>query len=68
MYDAKVSKGVGILISKDREYIQIDWCLLNVPWKPDSEMDTKLAENNPFRKANEKMINSFLFVAATEGS
>ena len=31
-------------------------------------MDTKLAENNPFREAKEKMINSFLFVAATEGS
>jgi hypothetical protein len=25
MYDAKVSKGVGLLISKDRECVQIDW-------------------------------------------
>lgn len=62
MYDAKVSKGIGILISKDGEYIQIDWSLLNVPWKSDPEMDDKLAKNNPFREAKEKMINSFLFV------
>ena len=65
MYDAKVSKGIGILISKDGEYIQIDWSLLNVPWKPDPEMDARLAENNPFREAKEKPIKSFRFM--TEG-
>jgi len=68
MYDTKVSKGVGILISKDGEYVQIDWCLLNVPWEPDPEMDAKLANSNPFREAKEKLIDSFLFVAATEDS
>ena len=68
MYDAKVSKGVGILISKDGEYIQIDWSLLNMPWKPDSEMDHKLAKYNPFREAKEKMIDSFFFVGAAERS
>jgi hypothetical protein len=61
MYDAKVSKGIGILISKDGEYIQIDWALLNMPWKRDPEMDARLAESNPFREAKGKMINSFLF-------
>jgi hypothetical protein len=65
MYDAKVPKGVGILISKDGEYIQIDWSLLNVPWQPDPEMDAKLAQNYPFREAKETMMNSFLFAAAT---
>ena len=61
MYDAKVSKGVGILISKDGDYIQLDWALLNVPWKQDPQMDSKLAESNPFREAKEKQITSFLF-------
>jgi hypothetical protein len=61
MYDAKVSKGVGILISKDGEYIQIDWALLNVPWAPDPEMDVRLAQSNPFREVKEKLIKSFLF-------
>jgi hypothetical protein len=66
MYDAKVSKGVGILISKDGEHIQIDWSLLDVPWKPDPEMDARLAKSNPFRQAKEKQIHSFLI--ATERS
>jgi len=63
MYDAKVSTGVGILISKDGDFIQIDWALLNVPWEQDPEMDVRLAESNPFREVKEKQINSFLFVA-----
>jgi hypothetical protein len=66
MYDAKASKGVGMLISKDGDYFQIDWNLVNVPWKPDAEMDAALAKNNPFREAKEKMIDSFLFMAAPE--
>jgi hypothetical protein len=66
MYDAKVSKGVGILISKDDEYIQIDWSLLDVPWNVDPEMEARLATNNPFREAKERMISSFVFTATTE--
>jgi hypothetical protein len=66
MYDAKTSKGVGILISRDGEYIQLDWSLLNAPWKPDPLMDTMLAKSNPFREVSEKMIDSFLFETATE--
>lgn len=62
MYDTKVSKGVGILVSKDGDHIHIDWSLLNVPWKPDPEMDARLAKSNPFREAKEKQINSFLFM------
>jgi hypothetical protein len=60
MYEMKVSKGVGILISKDGEYFQIDWIVIDVPWKPDAEMDARLAKNNPFREAKEKIIHSFL--------
>jgi hypothetical protein len=57
MYDAKVSKGIGILISKDGEYVQIDWSLLNLPWEPDPQMDAWLANSNPFRETEEKMIS-----------
>jgi hypothetical protein len=66
MYDTKVSKGVGILISKDQDHILIDWALLDVPWKPDPEMDARLAKNNPFRQAQGRKITSFLF--KTEGN
>jgi hypothetical protein len=51
MYDAKASKGVGILISRDGEYIQIDWSLLDVPWKPDPEMDAMLAKEQPIPRS-----------------
>ncbi len=68
MYDTKMSTGVGILISRDGQYVQIDWCWLNVPWKHDPEMERRLSESYPFRKATEKKINSFLFVASTEDS
>ena len=61
MYDAKTSKGVGILISRDGEYFQIDWCLIERPWEVDSEMDRMLAENNPFRAAKERMVDGFYF-------
>ena len=60
MYDAKASTGVGVQISKVGDYIQIDWSLLNETWKPDPEMDAMLANNNPFREAKKKMLNSFL--------
>jgi hypothetical protein len=66
MYDTKVSKGVGILISKEGQYFQIDWSLLNVPYERDREMDDRLAENYPFRELQQKMLHSFLFVVETE--
>jgi hypothetical protein len=61
MYDSKVAKGVGILISKDSQYLQVDWALLNIPWQQDPEMDVRLAESNPFREVKEQQLHSFLF-------
>jgi hypothetical protein len=60
-YLAKTSKGVGILVSVDGEYFQIDWCLIDQPWEPDAELDAKLAENSPFRTVSEQYRDSFLF-------
>jgi hypothetical protein len=59
MYDAGMSKGIGIQVSMDGAYFQIDWCLLTIPWERDAQMDAKLAENNPFRTAREKMVDGF---------
>jgi hypothetical protein len=61
MYDTKASKGVGLLISKDGEYFQLDWCSIDMPWARDPEMDRRLAEGNPFRTTTGKTVNSFRF-------
>lgn len=61
MYDAKMSRGIGILISRDAEYFQVDWCHVDLPWRKNLQMDEILARNSPFRKAKEKSVNSFLF-------
>lgn len=61
MYDAKMSKGIGILLSKYGAYFQIDWCRLDIPWARDPEMDARLAKFNPFRPTSEKLMTSFVF-------
>lgn len=63
MYSAKSSKGIGIFISRDGEYFQIDWCLIDMPWQPDPEMEERLSKNDPFRAVSEKSMDSFLFKA-----
>jgi len=62
MYDAKTAKGVGVQVSKAGEYVQIDWCLMEMPWAPDPAMDAMLAESNPFRPVREKTVDSFFLV------
>lgn len=64
MYSAKSSKGIGILISREGEYFQIDWCLIDMPWQPDPGMEEQLSKNNPFRAVSEKWMDSFLFRAS----
>lgn len=66
MYLAISSKGIGILISRDSEYFQIDWCLIDMPWQPDPEMEKRLSKNNPFRAVSEKPLDSFLFQLPSE--
>lgn len=60
-YLAKSAKGIGILISRDGEYFQIDWCLIDQPWQPDPEMEARLSKNTPFRPVSEKSVDGFLF-------
>lgn len=68
MYETKASRAVGILLSKDGDHIQIDWLLLDLPWKQDAEMDKRLAKGSPFGEAKGKVLNSFLFTSPTEVS
>src|SRR5260370_39247902 len=60
-YLAKTSRAVGLLVSKDGEHIQLDWCRLDLPWAPNPEMDAHLEKSNPFRPVQEKTLQSFIF-------
>jgi hypothetical protein len=61
MYDMCMERSVGILISRDGELYQIDWCRVDMPQARDPEIEALLAKHNPFRPAREKTINSFVF-------
>lgn len=60
-YLARTSKAVGILVSRDGEYVQIDWCFLDQAWEHEPEIEARLADANPFRAVAEKMIDGFYF-------
>jgi hypothetical protein len=60
-YAAKSKVGVGLLVSKYGEYVQLDWCLVDQPWEYDPQMEKMLATSNPFRPVSEKMVDSFFF-------
>lgn len=64
-YLAKTSKAVGILISRDGEFVQIDWCMIDDAWRPDAEVEEFLANSNPFRAVTEKFVHGFFFTQAS---
>jgi len=52
---------IGILVSRDGEYVQIDWCLLDYPCRPEPELGDWLSKANPFRPASEKKVDGYFF-------
>jgi hypothetical protein len=67
-YDLKTRVGVGLLISKDGEYFQLDWCLVDEPWATDAKMEDLLATTSLFGPVRERTVDSFFFRDATLGS
>lgn len=59
MYDAKVSKGIGILISRDAEFIQIDWCYDSFQWSFDADLSSSLVSSNPFLETKREFRKNF---------
>ncbi|MDP2368842.1 hypothetical protein [Rhodoferax sp.] len=60
-YLTKTSRAVGLLVSKDGAYFQLDWCRLDLPWAPNPAMDALLEKSNPFRPLQERTLTSFHF-------
>ena len=60
-YRSKVKSVVGLLISKDGNFRQLDWCHAAFPWEYDRSMENFLARFDFFRPEREEAIDSFLF-------
>lgn len=58
-YLSKARRGVGVLVSKDGEFLHLDWCLVDEPWQHDPELDAHLAANSPFRDVREKRMDGY---------
>lgn len=67
-YDLKTRVGIGLLISKDGEYFQLDWCVVEEPWAVNSKMEELLATTSLFGPASERMVDSFFFHDAAFGA
>lgn len=61
-YLGKTTKGIGVMVSKDGDYFQLDWCLLDHAWKQDSNLDVHLERSNLFGAVKEKKIDGYYFI------
>lgn len=61
-YLDKSAKGIGVLVSKDGDHIQLDWCLIDHDWEQDLELDVHLERGNPFGAVREQKIDGYYFV------
>ena len=50
-YEHHLSKCIGVAIGNHQAggRFHAEWCYMNVPWEQDNELESLLAENNPFR-------------------
>lgn len=61
-YMSEAGRGIGVLVSKDGEFLHLDWCLIAEPWERDPAFDALLALNNPFRDVREQLMDGYYFV------
>ncbi|TCP90337.1 hypothetical protein C8J31_101175 [Rhizobium sp. PP-CC-2G-626] len=61
-YLCKAGRGIGVLVSKDGEFLHLDWCLVDEPWEYDAVLEAHLATNSPFRDVRERKIEGYYFV------
>jgi hypothetical protein len=59
-YDAKATRGIGLLISKDGQQVMLDWCLVDRAWEKNAKIESLVADGL-FRPATERTVDSFLF-------
>jgi hypothetical protein len=55
------AKGIGVLVSKDGNYLHVDWCLIDQPWEQNPQLDARLKYDNPFGDVRERMVDGYRF-------
>lgn len=61
-YDLKLSRYIGASFIADEDgWCTVDWCRHESPWEFNQEMETRLAENYPFRKVMETRVDRYTF-------
>ncbi|WP_208247712.1 hypothetical protein WGT02_28060 (plasmid) [Rhizobium sp. T1470] len=53
---------MGVLVSKDGDFLHLDWCLIDEVWEHDPELEAPLATSNLFGTVREKKIDGYYFV------
>jgi hypothetical protein len=61
-YDQRLSKCVGILVSKIGENFEIWWCQIAHEWAEDLEIQRALDKNFPFRPVKKAEAHGYVFV------
>jgi hypothetical protein len=62
-YDQKTERAVGIMITKDGRFYDIDWCFIEHPWEYDIEIEKKLEVSYPFLPVREAQLSGYRFKA-----
>lgn len=58
-YEQKIDRCIGLVVSKDGEYFDLNWMMLDFPWIQDDEWDLILSSNAPLRQAQSERLHSF---------
>lgn len=62
MYLAKTSKCIGILVSSNQEWRNVDWCFLDLPWELDPDVEALIAAGNPFEEVQGAIRPSYFIL------
>ncbi|MBE9511988.1 MAG: hypothetical protein IMY71_14060 [Bacteroidetes bacterium] len=56
-YDQELERCIGATFLHEKDgWFSVEWCFIDAPWEPNSEMDELLKKNFPFRKVNKKIV------------
>lgn len=61
-FDHRLSKCVGILVAKQGEMFDIQWCMIDGPWENNPALRAKLDADSPFRPTSEETLFGFYTV------